>query len=402
MNDFRDRSLDRGEHESEDAYIIRICDKYRCHMELPTWYAVMRLLNSELEKNYDESAYRKRYAKLKELVKDVRQREYAEGHPEDTAMLAEQSDMLYRAKVRAQDAIREKRADLRHEARVEELKEHIQRAAKTMPVYPIATQMRVLGSNEAVAVISDWHIGAWVNTRWEVFNIEVARERVAKYAERTIAWCRQMGVRKLHVINTGDLIEGNIHVTTRVTNELDVIESTMRAGELLLGYLTAVEGAVDEIDYGETLDNHGRATANYKEHIEAENFGRFISWWMAERLANLKSKVKLTDNYWDANLGRVVLDDGRVLYYVHGHLDKQSQVFSNLIALTREVPSLVVMGHTHTALAQETNFGEVFVGGSLKGMDDYGRKKHYVRTPSQKLIIFEAKTTERLDINIEL
>lgn len=395
-----DEALNLRPQESEDAYIVRICGLHRAHMELQSWYQVAALLNEQLGYSYDESTYRKKNTKLKAFYNQHMAERFTQNHPEAEEALARKYDELYKMKVRAQDANRERRAELRYEGRLDELKDHITFAASRVPIYPITREVPIQGQSEGVVLVNDWHIGAWVDLFWNKFNIDIARERVEAFAALTVGYCRRLGVTKLHVLNLMDLIEGNIHVTTRVMNELDVIESTMKAGELLVGFLTYLEKYIPDIEYGATLDNHGRVTANYKEHIEAENFGRFIAWWMEERLKNLQSKVKLVDNYYDPNIGKITLRDGRIGFYVHGHIDKQTKVFENLTALTREIPSFVFMGHTHLALAKEHNYGEMFVGGSLKGMDDYGLKNRYVRTPSQKLIVFEDQA--RLDINLDL
>lgn len=399
MNQTIESSHLRRDGENQDAYIYRICELYKKHDAFPNWRAIQNFLNEQLGMTYDESAYRKKHAKLRQFFEQEVTRRYDANNPEAQSAYAQKAEEMYKVKQRARDATREHRSALRKEARLEELEECIRETAKEMPVYPLIKEPRTwTGNAEGIAPIGDWHAGACEENVLNTFNKDILRQRVEALAANTIGYCRRFGVRKLTIPNLGDMIEGAIHITTRVTNELDSVQSTIFVAELIAGYLLYVERYLDEVTYSSVVDNHSRLTANYKEHIEAESFGKFVDWWLEERLARFGSKVKMVKSAIDDGIGEVTLRDGRWGCFVHGHEDRKTNVVQHIITLTKRIPDFVIMGHTHSALSEDQNIGEVFVNGNLKGVDRYGVKKRYYRRPSQKLIVFE--DGGRIDVNV--
>lgn len=403
MNDttIYDADLLQREDEYAEDYILRIGRLKGIHQELPNWFSVANLLNDQLDEDYDESTYRKRIRKAEAFIQRQVEARFDANNPEAEAALRRKGQDLEKIKVRARDATREYRAELRHDSRLDELKEHIWDAALQVKPEPIIDRLvKVQGNGEGILCISDWHIGAYTKNYLNEYNLEIARGRVRDLAEQVIAHCELLGIRRLNVLNLGDMIEGNIHVTTRVQNELDVVDSTIKAGELLVMFLVMLDVALEEVIYRKVLDNHSRITANYKEHIEAESFAKFIDWWLEPRLLVLKSKVQMVENVVDDNIGSFRLENGKLCYFVHGHMDKPGTVFKDLIGITREIPDYIFMAHYHTSMTIEQNLGTVYVNGSLKGVDDYGMKKRYVRKASQKLLMFEEHS--KIDIDIIL
>ena len=94
------------------------------------------------------------------------------------------------------------------------------------------------GENEAILCISDWHVGATVNRFINKFNHEILKKRVKKVQDDAIRYCALHNVKVLHVLNLGDMIDGNIHVSGRVTAEFDVVTQAMSAAALIYNLLT--------------------------------------------------------------------------------------------------------------------------------------------------------------------
>lgn len=390
-------TLERLEGEEELEFIYRIV-KMKGIPGLELWTDVRDVLNAELGYDYSESYYRKKVQEFERLFevlrKDVFQDDYID-------LLDKKRDLLYKQQVRTQDRLREYRKTLRDEGRIENLKETFKEAAaKVEPVLLVPGAHKNMGKNEAILLISDWHVGAKFNLFINEYSVAIAKERLGMLLEEVIHYLQRLDVGVLHVINLGDLVEGNIHVSTRVQSEMDVIEQTMVVGEMVASLLLNLEQHVDKVVYHHVLDNHGRINKNYQEHIEKENFGRLIQWWLEERLSRMGSTVEMDSEEFNENIGYFELQNGKKAAFVHGHLDNVNQVFQNLGGLLRESLDYVFMGHYHVAKMKEFQGGKVFVNGSLKGVDPYALDKRYCGNASQFLLVFDGRNELPIVINM--
>jgi len=205
----------------------------------------------------------------------------------------------------------------------------------------------------------------------------------------------------LHVLNLGDMHEGNIHVSVRVESEIDVVEQVMVAAEMISTFILGLEQHVKVLNYYHVYDNHSRVNKQYSEHIEKENFAKLGQWWLQERLLRVGSQIKVIPQTVDENIGYIVLENGKKAAFVHGHLDNINTVFQNLGGLLRESLDYVFMGHYHVTKMKEFQGGKVFVNGSLKGVDPYALGKRYMGRASQFMIILDGENEIPIVINVD-
>ena len=288
---------------------------------------------------------------------------------------------------------------LRDEARVEAFKEAVAEAARGLkPLLPPTQRPKAVGEVEAVALFSDLHIGVQISDYCNVYDADVAAERVAKWADAVVAHCRANGVSRLNVLNLGDLIQGVIHVTLRLQQQFDVVSQVMRAGELLAEALGRLQAAAPQVVYRSCTDNHSRVVADKTQSIEKENLGRLIDWFIAERLKG--TSIEIEDDNLSPDLGRFKLMNGKTAMFSHGHLDPKNKVFQNYVGATREFVDYIFLGHYHCSEQKHYQNCAVFINGSIVGPDQYARDNRLFGDPSQKLVVFRGGDVIDIDIGL--
>jgi hypothetical protein len=356
------------------------------------------ICNRELLLDFDESAFRKKYEAFEAMWAEVKG-EYLIQDDEELmdrlSKIEEAEDGLYKTKVKTADKLREYRKTLRDEARIENLVDLISSCIKSVPQFKVERKENQLsGDVTAILSISDWHYGMVTDNYWNKYNTKIAKQRVEKLLTDTVKYCQTMGIGKLYVANLNDLINGNIHVTTRIQSEEDVLSQTMHVAELLSWLLVNLESYGLEVIYSSVTDNHARIN-NYKEHIEKENFNKIVDWYLKARLKD--TTIEIIENLIDESISYFTVN-GQNVFTVHGHLDKPNQVLPNLALGLGITPHIVLMAHYHNR--QEFSMGgcKVFINGSLCGVDDYAKNNRYFGKPSQSLIVLDGENTLNIEI----
>lgn len=307
-------------------------------------------------------------------------------------------------RIRVQDQKRELRALLREWARAEKIKEDIQNAIKEMnKVDPIKFEPKPKKSNaqrEGAVLFSDWHRGSRSNNHWNRFTDVEFNRRIKKLVEKTIIYGKEQNIRTLHVFLLGDLINGLIHVTTRIENMEHVVKSTKVVAELLAQVLAKFAEEFEEVKVYSARGNHDRVTPNKAESISKESFFDFIPWYLEARLKDIEN-IKIVENRYDDEI-IVTKICGYNIFAVHGHRDKVSNVVSNLSQMIRIFPDYIFMGHYHHLEENEFHGTEVIVNSSLSGTDDYAKEIRKTSKPAQKFIVFDKKEGRLCTYNIRL
>ena len=340
---------------------------------------------------------RKRIYGLRDFLEKVETESVESIEDEDIIQtLEERKAELYKQQVKYQDVMRQYRSTLRDEARIEVLIDAIKNTVVKMPEYHIKNNYGVFGTNEAVLCLSDWHTGAYVRNFYNEYDLKIQEDRLKKLTEKTIQYCVRNNVSKLNICNLNDLIEGNIHVTTRIESEINVIQQVMQCAEYLCKLLVDLNNEIPTIVYRSVLDNHSRVN-DRKEHIEKESFSKLVDWYLVERLKH--TNVIIESNKIDDNIGYFKLGNGKNFMFEHGHLGSVNSKFQELAFSTNIIPDYIALGHVHHVATKEFQGKKMFVCGTLKGSDEYSTSKRLFSKPSQTMIIFEDDDDIRIDIN---
>lgn len=350
------------------------------------------LLNVESGNDWDESAYRKHAKPYIEGWDDA----IKEGISDEIALneLDKKMDELYKQQVKTRDKHRELRSSLRDEARIENLQSVFTECAnivsKEKPL-SLNTYPNYKGERIGIVQFSDWHFDEIVSNFLNTYNHDVFNDRINKLTTDVIRYCKLMNVNTLKVLNQGDLINGNLHVSSRVMSEEDVVYQTMYVAEAIANMLVEFAKEINQVEFCSVLDNHSRINKNKKEHIEKESFARFIPWFLEPRLANVenihivKNRINEVEEF---NIGLIDIFHEKA-FFVHGHEDKVTTVISDLTLMTKMFPIAVFIGHLHQNMEMEIHGIDLIMNPSLIGTGEYAKSIRKSSKSRQKLTIYE-------------
>lgn len=302
---------------------------------------------------------------------------------------------LEKEKVKFQDQKREYKALLRTDARFDHLVDEMNKSiAKLNTINPLVNKYEGVFDNndstEAVVILSDWHFGIEEENYWNKINIEIAKERVNTLKEHIIKYAKRHNVKTLHVELLGDLINGFLHLGTRVANEEDVIDQSMHCAELIGQLLNELADKIPNIKVYSTIGNHGRCSANIKESIASENFERLIPWYLNGRL---ESNVELIENKFEDDI-IVYKFLNETIFAVHGHNDKIGSAVSDLSEMLKIFPTECHLGHYHAYQEFDKHSMTTTVNGTLSGVDVYAKAIRKTSQAIQVMMIYNEKGRE--------
>ena len=308
-------------------------------------------------------------------------------------------------KIRFQDQKREYRNLIRIEARWEHLQEEMIKSINKLNIdKPLLNKSHLdfksSNDTEASLCLSDWHTGLETDNYFNKYNIDIEKQRVGRLTQKVKRYCINNKVKILHVELLGDMINGLIHLSTRVSNEEDVINQTMICAEILSEMLTDLSNVVEQINVYSTYGNHSRVTASIKDSLNMENFERLIPWYLKTRLKNFPN-IHIIDNQFDEELIAYKVH-GEYIFGLHGHHDKPNSVVDNWSKMLKIFPREVHLGHLHKHYESEDYDILVSVNGSLCGVEEFSKQIRKTNSPFQKLIIYKVNDEDSYTYRIRV
>lgn len=289
----------------------------------------------------------------------------------------------YKERIRLQDARREYNKELRVEARYENLIDIMRCAIDEMP--NLSFYSKEVGSSgvKASLVVSDLHYGALIDNAINFYNTDICKERMNTLLDKTIKYCTIHRVKELYVNLAGDLVCGNIHLTSRVEQEEDIIAQTMQVAELISNFLAELSKHVPSIVVVCVQGNHSRVTPNRKESLNQENFERIIFEYIKMRLPNIRMLINGAEDWIAYNIGE------RKVFLEHGDKSSVSSAREKAINLLGYVPDTIIFGHFHHLEVNDDNGTDVVVNGSVMGSDSYAVRRRLHTQPYQVMQVYD-------------
>lgn len=384
-------SLPIKEGETPISYIYRACEA-RENLGL-TWQELSDLINQELNQNKSESYYRKGYKAGLFLKQTEEPSEPAAESGSDEDALRKLLAEIKIERVKIRDENTQLRADIRKVARDESIKEiahdfasHMN-AVKLLPK-SVSSFENIFSEKSAILQISDWHYGIEVDSYFNKYNPDVAKQRISNLFDQVLEIANKEKISDLYVVNLADLICGRIHLTLRLQSRVDVITQIMEVSEILAEFLSDFAANGFTVHYLSCLDNHSRVEPNKKDAIDFESLTRITDWYLRERLG---SRVVFHENQFGP--GIISFDVGNYkIAGVHGDRDKPNTVIQHLTLMTKTHYDMVLTAHLHHFSCDEQNETVVVSNGSLMGTDTYAENLRLTSRPSQNLIIVTPKS----------
>lgn len=361
------------------------------------------ICRKEFGEDYDESAYRKIFESWDKVWGVVR--EYLVEDPqmlERFDKIDKRENELYKAKVQASDAFREHRKLLRDESRIDRLKDFFIDAFASRKTPDISIyEDKFVGdkSKHAILMVSDWHVGLKCDNYWNTCDLDVIKGRVEDMLNDTVRYCKLNNVGTIWIASLGDMISGSIHCSTRLAEELDSVEQSIFAAELLYKVIHALADFGFAVKYGSCVGNHDRKNKNFKEHIEKESFNKILDWYIEDKINNSEQDIEFISNEIDDGIGLFDID-GDLFPFVHGHQDKLGTIISDLSTGLGIQPRGVLCAHWHHKVTETKFKTKLFINGTLSGLDEYNKGRRFWTVPSQTLILLDGDNTIDIDINL--
>jgi predicted MPP superfamily phosphohydrolase len=299
--------------------------------------------------------------------------------------LEKKRDEEYKERVKLQDENRCKRSLLREESRFEKILQYWKESLDNSNEIVLKEYKKKTNDKTKYAILSlsDWHIGKIIDNQFNFYNKETSIERVSELKNKVIKYCKNHKVNKLIMEINGDMIEGQIHISSRVQSEMDSIEQIVFVTDLLVSLINDLKPYFEEIKVYTTIGNHSRLIPNKSETITKESFETMIPIRLRDKLQDVKV---ISSNGLDFLQYEI---EDKVICLAHGQNDNMSSVISDFSKIYKTVPTEVHLGHTHSY--KDLNDCDVIVNvnGSMCGTDDYAITLRKVTVPSQNLIIYD-------------
>lgn len=310
---------------------------------------------------------------------------------------------IEKKKIQILDQKREYRNLIREQARYEHIKDEINKSIQDLSnKYPFKfnyVKNRESQNKELLAVFGDWHVGLFANNAFNNFDTNELNNRVNILVNNIIQIGKEQKARVLNIFSLGDMINGNIHISARITNVEDVIKQTITVSEILSNVLHILSNEFESVRYYSVVGNHGRVDSNKDSSIYEENFENIIDWYLKSRLNNIHN-LEFIENKIDKEI--IVAEImGKKIYGVHGDKDKVNNVVSNLSLMLKEVPYMICLGHKHHFQEDRIHDVQVVMNGSLCGTDSYAKNIRCTGKATQVVMVFNEKG-RYATFNIEL
>ena len=370
--------------ESITAYWIRLY-KNRKNYGL-TFAEAGQLMNEVSGTEWNEAKWRREmegYLKVSEYLEE----ENPTGADDDVLNdIEEQKIELQKQQIRMRDQKRLMNTKLRSLARLEHLGDYLKEVLEEVEPVNLPTINKQKDSEqEAMVVISDEHIGMKIDSKFNTYNIEIAKERLAKLQKETMDKVEKEGINKLYIAHLGDGIHGAIHTTARIESEENVIQQIITLAYMLESFIEDFVQKGIDVTFCSVAGNHSRALPNKKESLgTAENFERLLTVFLGKAFNQFDNYSQIDDEE-----GIIVLDiKGKTVVLVHADLDRGNGVVTKLNDMLGISIDYIFTGHVHNAFYKEHGNAVQYGVGSLCGLDQYAVSGRFSGRPSQLISTF--------------
>ena len=384
--------------ESELKYIARLGTLKDQGILDMTWTEISEILNRELRDDpseyYSESAYRKKYALMKQVKEEFEDISYNNSAEE----LVELRRELEKEKVKLRDERNEYRRLLREEARKESYIEQftnaiVEAGAKTALEYFGKSDFFTDNCNcDLLIPLYDLHSGIEVKNFWNEYNTDILNKRLNHYLNRIIEIAKRHGARDAYVV-CSELLSGLIHPILRIENNQDLIDQFLTVTDYVCEFLAVLSQYFECVNVYVAPGNHSRITPKKDESLAHENMDNLLIPFLQAKLQNYKNVI-CHKNDIEQSVAIFPVRNMNV-FAIHGDKDSFSVAADNMRRMFGIKPNIILTGHRHTNALMTDYDTKVVQSGCLSGSDQYCIEKRLNNRPEQAVCVISE--TEGLD-----
>jgi len=381
----------RLNNESEEQFLWRIGQAKDNGLIDCDWSDIADIMNSEFrtdESEYrTEAAYRKPYQQAKRffdagIFKDHNDNTYIQE-------LRQTKEELRKEKQKLFDERTELNRILRNEARVENDLAYLETiiSDRSKARYIPQEIPHIDSDNDLIICVSDFHLGITNHNTFGQYDSDIAVDRLAEYYNQIADIADNHKCKDAYVVFLGDLINGEIHLTSQLENRENLTEQVQKAAESLSDFVHLLSGLFETVYINGVAGNHSR-TSFKDEVLRGNKLDNLIPWYMKAALKHIEN-IKFIDEYnYDPTIGKIDIRGNEYLL-VHGDFDQFNEAgVSKLVMMIGHKPCSILMGHMHHNSYDDINGVKIIRSGSFAGTgDDYCITKRLYGKPSQMAVV---------------
>jgi predicted phosphodiesterase len=249
-------------------------------------------------------------------------------------------------------------------------------------------------NKKIIMQLADLHVGAKCDNEYNVYNYEVAKQRMAKYIDKIVHECIINDVNEVYVLQTGDEVEHlTMHLSQLYEVEMDLADQITSTSNLIISTLVALANYGIKVKYSGFGGNHSRLSGNKELAMKGDTVTKIIN-------NSIRDFIRLSNNN---NIEFIECKPYSHSFTINNvnilalHGDKDNFKDDNILAKHSIKDGidydLVIGGHIHTRIVKEVGLNKlVCTSGSLKGADNYSIEDlRKISAPSQNYYIIENK-----------
>ena len=270
-----------------------------------------------------------------------------------------------------------RRQDVRLEMFFDEIKDSIVKVEvpdfEPIEVNPNYDRIGLLG-------ISDFHFGKIFYSINNAYSEEIFYGRMNKLIFETVELCREQHISHLHVLNTGDDIEGmTLRISQLASLQDGMTDQTIKVARYMVKFLKKLSVYIPITYHHVLCGNHSEVRAFGDKSFTFENMERVILAYIHDNLEE-NSRVEVIESngkYLDFK----IFDYN--IFAQHGQKVKNpNKIIASASMLHRKFYDIAYFGHLHHGIAMTTNEAEthdvevVYVP-SIMGSDEFSDDNYF-------------------------
>lgn len=252
---------------------------------------------------------------------------------------------------------------------------------------------------EMIVMVSDIHYDLEVENEWNVFNPDVALSRM----NHLIGRAKEIGVSNnveiVHLVVNGDLVNGNIHLTSRLSNRENISKACRGVAALISKAIMDLDDTFDWVMVHINSGNHDRICPSKHDNDYDDSYINFIKDYVTIKCENLKNVI-FDDNKYGHDIS-VFNSCGKKIVATHGDKIKPKDMVARYSDLFEKV-DYVLRGHVHHDTVESFGQSKVITTSSFSGMDRYAQTYALNSRPEQKIMILQKDSNDEIIYNIDL
>ncbi|MGL4802024.1 MAG: metallophosphoesterase [Cetobacterium sp.] len=289
--------------------------------------------------------------------------------------------------------------DSREQARYEQLLDMLRDCiTRYEPVREVSIEERN-NRKEVICCLSDIHYGITINNSWNKFDSDIAYKRMYKMMKKTSEVGKSNGCDIAHLFIGGDLINNNIHLTSRMSNRETVTKQIVGVSEMIGQAIYCLHKDFEYVMVHMVSGNHDRILPGKDMNDYEDNFVNVIKEFVKLKTEDL-GNVIFNENEDGHDIVRFNVC-GKSIIGLHGDKISSKQVIQKLSTMYSKV-DYVLSGHIHHDKVESFSNSKVISIPSFSGMDEYARQLGLYCRPSQKIIVLENESNDELIYTVDL